>query len=74
MLMMYQLSLKIFKKREQIIIALCIEKVIVMWKGQQRKIKGAICNVPLECDQVCNTMPCPPVRSGIILLKLKQKL
>ena len=45
-----------------------------MWKGQQRKIKGAICNVPVECDQVCNAMPCPPERSGIILLKLKQKL
>ena len=41
------------QKLEQII-AQCIEKVIVMPKGQQRKIKGAICSVPVECDQTCN--------------------
>ena len=36
------------KKLEQIIIAqrIVFEKIIVMPKGQQRKIKGAICNVP----------------------------
>ena len=45
-----------------------------MPKGQQRKIKGAICNVPVECDKVCNILPHPPERSGIILLKLKRKL
>lgn len=34
------------KKLEQILIAqrIIFEKVIVMPKGQQRKIKGAICN------------------------------
>ena len=50
------------------------EKIIVMPKGQQRKIKGAICNIPVECDQTCNTLPCLPERSGIILSKLKRKL
>ena len=45
-----------------------------MPKGQQRKIKGAICNIPVECDQTCNILPRPPERSGIILLKLKRKL
>lgn len=50
------------------------EKVIVMPKGQQRKIKGAIYNVPVECDQTCNILPRPPERSGITLLKLKRKL
>ena len=45
-----------------------------MPKGQQRKIKGAICNVPVECSQTCNVLPRPPDRSGIILLKLKRKL
>ena len=39
---------------------------------QQRKIKGAICNVPVECDKTCQTLP--PESSGIILLKLKCKL
>ena len=42
-----------------------------MPKGQQRKIKGAICNVPVDCDQRCNILP---ERSGIILLKLKRKI
>ena len=64
------------KKLEQILIAqrIIFEKVIVMPKGQQRKIKGAICNVPVNCDQTCNILPRPPERSGIILLKLKRKL
>ena len=42
-----------------------------MPKGQQRKIKGAICNVPVNCDETCNILPRPPERSGIVLLKLK---
>ena len=45
-----------------------------MPKGQQRKIKGAICNVPVNCDQTCKILPRPPERSGLILLKLKRKL
>ena len=46
-----------------------------MHKGQQRKIKGAICNVPVECDQTCNQLPHQPDRSCIIIiLKLKRKL
>ena len=45
-----------------------------MRKGQQRKIKGAICNIPVECDQTCNQLPRPPHRSGIIMLILKRKL
>ena len=45
-----------------------------MPKGQQRKVKGAICNVPVECDETCKVLPRPPERSGIIMLKLKRKL
>lgn len=64
------------EKLEQILIAqrIAFEKIIVMPKGQQRKVKGAICNVPVECDQKSGLLPCPPERSGIILLKLKRKL
>ena len=47
---------------------------IVVPKGQQRKSKSAICNIPVECDQTCNILPRPPERSEIILLKLKRKL
>lgn len=63
-------------KLEQILIAqrIVFEKIVVMPKGQQRKIKGAICNIPVECDQTCNQLPRPPDRSCIIMLKLKRKL
>ena len=69
-------ELPILEKLEQILIAqrIVFEKIIVMPKGRQRKIKGAICNIPVDCDQTCNILPRPPERSGIILLKLKRKL
>ena len=69
-------ELATLEKLEQILIAqrIVFEKIIVMPKGQQRKIKGAICNVPVECDQTCSVLPRPSERSGIIMLKLKRKL
>ena len=45
-----------------------------MPKGQQKKVSGAICKVPVDCDQTCKVLPRPPERSGIIMLKLKPKL
>ena len=65
-------KLSSLEKLQQIQIAL--EKIVVMYKGQQRKIKGAICNVPVECDQTCNQLSHPPDRCCIIILKLKRKL
>ena len=69
-------ELAALEKLEQILVAqrIVFEKIVIMPKGQQRKIKGAICNVPVECSQTCNVLPRPPDRSGIILLKLKRKL
>ena len=45
-------ELSSLEKLEQILITqrIVFEKTVVMPKGQQRKIKGAICNVPVECD------------------------
>ena len=65
-LMMYQLNLKVLKTRTNYNITKdCIrKKTVVMLKGQEIKIKGAICNVPVDCDQTCNIMPRPPERSG----------
>ena len=70
------IELSSLEKLEQILIAqrIVFEKIIVMPKGQQRKVKGAICNVPVECDETCKVLPRPPDRSGIIMLKLKRKL
>ncbi|CAB4001281.1 Hypothetical predicted protein [Paramuricea clavata] len=55
-------ELAALEKLEQIFIAqrIVFEKIVVMPKGQQRKIKGAICNVPVECSQTCNVLPRPP--------------
>ena len=69
-------ELSTLEKLEQILIAqrIVFEKIVLMPKGQQRKIKGAICNVPVKCDKTCQTLPRAPESSGIILLKLKLKL
>ena len=69
-------ELECLEKLEQILISqrIVFEKIVIMPKGQQRKIKGAICNVPVECDHTCNVLPRPPESSGIIMLKLKRKL
>ena len=63
-------------KLETILIAqrICFQKIIIMPKGQQRKIKGAVCNIPVECDTTCNMLPRPPSALGMIMLKLKRKL
>ena len=69
-------ELALLEKLEQILIAqrIVFEKIVVMPKGQQKKVSGAICNVPVNCDQTCKVLPWPPERSGIIMLKLKRKL
>lgn len=45
-----------------------------MPKGQSPKMKGAICNVPLETGDVCNNLPRGADSSGVIMLKLKRKM
>lgn len=69
-------QLQCLEKLEQIFIAqrIFFEKIVIMSKGQQKKIKGAICNVPVSCDHICTVLPRPPEMSGIIMLKLKRKL
>ena len=69
-------ELALLEKLEQILVAqrIVFEKIIVMPKGQQKKVSGAICNVPVNCAETCKVLPRPPERSGIIMLKLKRKL
>ena len=49
-------QLMALEKLEQILIAQrrVFQKIVIMPKEQQRKIKGAICNVPVDCNQTCN--------------------
>ena len=44
-----------------------------MPKGQFAKLKGAICNVPIEADTLCNILPRGIDSNGLILLTLKRK-
>ena len=69
-------ELALLEKLENILVAqrIVFEKIIVMPKGQQKKVSGAICNLPVNCDQICIVLPRPPARSGLIMLKLKRKL
>ena len=69
-------ALASLEKLEQILISqrIVFQKIVVMPKGQQRKIRGAICNVPVSCEETCHVLPRPPDSSGIIMLKLKRKL
>ena len=63
-------------KLEKVIIGKRIPfaKIIVMPKSQFTKIKGAMCNVPIETDNICNILPRGIDSNGLILLKLKMKL
>ena len=55
-------ELSSLEKLEQILISqrIVFEKIVIMPKGQQRKIKGAICNVPVNCEEICTILPRPP--------------
>ena len=44
-----------------------------MPRGQQPKIKGTVCNVPVRADVVSNCLPRGMDSNGIILVKLKRK-
>ena len=69
-------ELKDLYKLETILIAqrICVQKMIIMPKGQQLKSKGSIINIPVDCDITCSKLPHPPSASGILMLKLKPKL
>ena len=57
-----QPGLACLRKLESILIAqrIVFEKLVIMGKGQQPKVKGAICNVPVDCSSVCKSLPKPP--------------
>ena len=43
-------------------------------KGEFSKIKGSICNIPVEAANICNILPRPAVSNGLIFVKLKRDL
>ena len=64
------------RKLESVLIArrIIFQKIVILPKGQQCKIKGVVCNVPVDSGTTCETLPRPPNSTGILLLKLKRKL
>ena len=50
------------------------KKVNIMPKGQMPKIKGNICNVPIDTVDVANTLPQGADSNGIVMIKLKRKM
>ena len=45
-----------------------------MPKGQFPKVKGAICNVPIDNVDVSNVLPRQADSNGLMIIKLKRKL
>ena len=50
------------------------KKISIMPKGQQQKIKGAICNIPVNSNAMNNVLPQAMDSNGLIFVKLKKKL
>ena len=66
--------LKDLKKLEKILISkriLSKKIAITHGKGEFSKIKGSICNIPIEVENVCNILPRTSVSNGLIVVKLK---
>lgn len=61
---------------ERVLIAkrLLFKKIAIMPKGQFPKLKGVICNVPINSENVCNTLPRPADSNGLVMVRLKRKL
>ena len=70
-------QLKYLKKLEKVLISKSIsfkKTAIIHRKGEFSKIKGSICNIPIEVSSICNILPRPAVFNGLIVVKLKQDL
>ena len=50
------------------------KKISIMPKGQSPKLKGALCNVPIDAVDVCKTLPRSADSNRIVIVKLKRKL
>ena len=50
------------------------KKVAIMPTGQSLKIKGSVCNVPVEIMDVSTLLPRQVDSNGLVIIKLKRKL
>ena len=61
------------RRLERVLIArrLPFKKISIMPKGQSPKLKGALCNVPIDVVDVCKPLSRPADSNGIVIVKLK---
>ena len=51
------------------------KKVVIMPKGKLPKIKGSLCNIPVnEVYDNCISLPRPADSNGLLIVKLKPKV
>ena len=64
------------QRLERVLVArrLLFKKINIMLKGQSTKLRGSLCNIPIDLVHVCNTLPSPAGSNGIIIVKLKRNL
>jgi len=69
-------EINILNRLEKVLIAkrILFKKISIMPRGQQPKVIGAVCNVPVRADKVSECLPRGMDSNGIILVKLKRKL
>ena len=69
--------LSILNRLEKTLISkrIIFKKITIMPpKGQQPKIRGAVCNIPIQVDTVLDNLSRPADSDGVVLVKLKRKL
>ena len=71
-----QAKIKNLNRLECILIArrILFKKVTIMPKGQFPKLKGPICNIPVDIPDITNVLPHGEDGSGLIMVNLRRKL
>ena len=69
-------ELRYVNKLEKVLIAkrILFKKVAIMPKGQFPKLKGSICNIPIDTVSISQTLPNPSHSNGVTVVKLKKKM
>ena len=64
------------RRLERVLVArpLLFKKINIMPKGQSPKLKGALCNIPIDVADGCNTLSRQADSYDIIIVNLKRKL
>ena len=64
------------RRLEKVLIArrLFFKKISIMPKCQSPKLKGALCNIPIDVVDICNALPRSADSNGIVIVKFERKL